>query len=224
MNILIVVATQFEIKNIVSGCYVKNIADNKILCCYNNVYFDVLITGIGIYNTVYNLTKTLNTKRYDFVINAGIAGAFSEQLNRGDVVEVVRDAFGDVVIFGNNIQNMQEYGLWDNDIIFNNIFLENGIRFTKDKKKVNGVTVNSLSFDSAFNNSIKNKFGADIETMEGAAFFYVCMKEEIMFSQFRAISNYTGEKDKSKWDFDLAIINLEEFLFDFLKKQIISRK
>ena len=44
--------------------------------------------------------------------------------------------------------------------------------------------------------------------MEGAAFHYVCLQENIPFVQLRAISNFVGERDKSKWLMKEAIENL----------------
>ena len=52
------------------------------------------------------------------------------------------------------------------------------------------------------------QFNADIETMEGAALHYVCLQEDIPFIQIRTISNFVGERDKTKWKLKDAIENL----------------
>ena len=44
--------------------------------------------------------------------------------------------------------------------------------------------------------------------MEGAALHYVCLSEKIPFLQLRSVSNYVGERDKSKWALREAIMNL----------------
>ena len=44
--------------------------------------------------------------------------------------------------------------------------------------------------------------------MEGAALHYVCLCEKIPFLQLRCVSNYVGERDKSKWEMTEAISNL----------------
>jgi futalosine hydrolase len=53
--------------------------------------------------------------------------------------------------------------------------------------------------------------GADIESMEGAALHYVALLENIPFLQIRSLSNFAGERDKSKWEMNKAIscLNLE---------------
>ena len=54
--------------------------------------------------------------------------------------------------------------------------------------------------------------------MEGAALHYVCLHQNIPFIQLRAISNYVGERDKTKWKIDLAISNLHNELIKLLKQ------
>ena len=51
--------------------------------------------------------------------------------------------------------------------------------------------------------------------MEGAAFFYVCLCENIPFLQIRAISNYVEQRNEKNWNIPLAIKNLCLTLIDF---------
>jgi futalosine hydrolase len=48
--------------------------------------------------------------------------------------------------------------------------------------------------------------------MEGAALHYVCLQENIPFVQIRSVSNYVGERDKTKWKIQEAIENLNREL------------
>jgi futalosine hydrolase len=48
--------------------------------------------------------------------------------------------------------------------------------------------------------------------MEGAAFFYVCSKENIPFLALRAVSNRVEPRDKAKWNIPLALKNLSDEL------------
>ncbi|MGH2563712.1 MAG: futalosine hydrolase, partial [Ginsengibacter sp.] len=70
MNVLVVSATELEIESFLPE---KNTAD-------------VLITGVGIPATIFHLTKKLSKKKYDLVIQAGIAGSFTDILKKGSVV------------------------------------------------------------------------------------------------------------------------------------------
>lgn len=68
----------------------------------------------------------------------------------------------------------------------------------------------------------KNTIGAVIESMEGAALHYVALMESVPFLQIRAVSNYIGERDKSKWLLQKAIGNLNQQLERLLKKFITA--
>ena len=63
-------------------------------------------TGIGMVNTAVSLTKELVSNKYDLVINMGVAGAFSEDLVNGCVVEVIEDNFSEIG-FENDLEFMQ---------------------------------------------------------------------------------------------------------------------
>ena len=53
---------------------------------------------------------------------------------------------------------------------------------------------------------------ADVETMEGAAFFETCLRHGVPFAEIRAVSNFTGERDHARWDIPLALRHMEAAL------------
>ena len=63
---------------------------------------------------------------------------------------------------------------------------------------------------------LSGKYNPVTESMEGAAFHYVCLKQKIPFLQLRSISNYAGERDKSKWDIEKSILHLNKELADII--------
>ena len=75
----------------------------------------------------------------------------------------------------------------------------------KEHKIVNGISVNLISDNESYFQQLQSKYNADIESMEGAALHYVCLQEQVPFIQIRGISNYTGERDKSKWKIKEAV-------------------
>jgi len=200
MAILIVAATEFEIEPFIQQK--KNV--------------DILITGVGIPATIYHLTRKLLTKKYDFVIQAGIAGTFTNTDNLGKVVLVNEDTFADIGIEEKgNFQTVFEKGFADkNDFPFTNGWLINNYSLIKKKllPVVKGITINKLTDKPPQNNFNKEKFSGDIESMEGAAFHYVCLQQKINFLQLRSISNIVGERDKSKWKLKASIENLNKEL------------
>lgn len=56
------------------------------------------------------------------------------------------------------------------------------------------------------------KYNPEIETMEGAAVFFVCLKEGIPFFELRSISNMVEPRDINNWNIPLALKNLNQTL------------
>jgi futalosine hydrolase len=210
MKILIVAATAFEIAPF-ERFYEENKARIKI-----NI--DFLVTGIGMVATTFSLTKHLQSNDYQLVINAGIAGSFDTNRNLGDVVHVVCEVFTDI---GAEDKDGTFIDFFQNGLIDNNIFpFENGALLNKKAfdnhflPLVKGITRNTTSGFLPNIEKIKNTFPADIETMEGAAFFYVCLQLEVNFIALRAISNYVAPRNREAWQMELAIKNLNDTLID----------
>jgi futalosine hydrolase len=86
----------------------------------------------------------------------------------------------------------------------------------KNIETASGITVDTASGEQSQIEKRIKMFDADIETMEGAAFFYVCLSEKIPFFEIRTISNYIEPRNKSKWNIPLAIENLTNEIFNFI--------
>ncbi len=204
MNVLIVSATHFEIKPFLE----------------KNKPVEALITGVGTAATVFYLTQKILEKKYDCIIQAGIAGTFSGRFNLGETVMVKEDTFADVGIEENGkFQTLFETGFTGkNDFPYTGGWLiNNHILFEKNILPVaKAITVNRVTDNDLQNKANKEKFSAGIESMEGAAFHYVCLQQKINFLQLRSISNRVGERDKSKWKTKEAIENLNKELIKII--------
>ncbi|RLD81154.1 MAG: futalosine hydrolase [Bacteroidetes bacterium] len=213
MQILIVSATIFEIDKLIEDIEFTQINENFYSKNFEKESIDILITGIGIAFTIYSLTKTLNKKKYDLVLNIGIAGSLSKKLKIGDVVQVISEEFADL-----GIRSKDSFStLFDTGFIKANKFpfVDGRLKAANLKKQlipkikqVNGITVNTVNGNKKGIEELKKKFNADIESMEGAAVFYVCLMEKLAFTEIRSISNYVEERNKENWDIPLALSNL----------------
>lgn len=196
MKILVVAATEFEIEEFTK----------------QNNSADVLITGIGIAATAYHLTVKLLQNSYDLVIQAGIAGSFNKKLQPGEVVIIEKDVFGDLGIEEKGtFKTLFEHDFDDeNNFPFTNGWLVNQHKYLRNSiaPSANGITVNKITDDQANIKKIADKFAPDAESMEGAAFHFVCLQQKINFLQIRSISNVVGERDKQKWKMKEAITHL----------------
>ncbi|MBI4946183.1 MAG: futalosine hydrolase [Bacteroidetes bacterium] len=208
MKILIVSATNFEIAPLLKN--VKKIRSGKNLHTFffEKHTIDVLFTGIGMTSTAFHLGKTLN-KKYDLAINAGVSGSFKREIPLGAVVNVVSDCFSDIgAEDGNKFLTLKEMGLKEVSSLKPQISSPKIRKTLSDLPQVNGITVNTVHGNSASIKKVVQKFHPDIESMEGAAFFFSCNREKIPCLQIRAISNYVKKRNKKNWKLNLAVKNL----------------
>jgi futalosine hydrolase len=182
-----------------------------------------LITGVGGMPTAWAMKEWLGTNHYpDLAINAGIAGTYSDSIMIGDVVMPVSDCFADMGIeSGDRFMTLAEAGIMDPEMFpFKGgfIYAENKFiaRLGITLRSVKGITVNTCSGSTETIERLKNKFNPDIETMEGATFFYICAREKIPFLSVRAISNKVEPRNRDSWDIPLALKNLTEKLKEIL--------
>lgn len=201
-QILIVAATKLEIAS--------------SLHLFKKRKIPVVFTGIGAAPSVYSMVKALVHYQPAMIIQAGIAGCFDRRYKLGEVLSVSQDRFADLGVE----ENKQWRSLFDLGLVQQNEkpFKEGCLKNPHGKiwkqlglAAVPGVTVNEISTNKARINLLKTE-GSVLESMEGAAFHYVALMEKIPFLQIRSISNYVGERDKSKWNFKDAIGNLNKEL------------
>ncbi len=203
MSTLIVAATELEI----AGFRARNPA------------VPVFIHGVGAAHAVFALTQKLAAGEYQRVIQAGLAGSFASELQLGEVVAVKQDRFADMgVLEQDKLTTIFDMRLAKPD----ELPYKNGWLINEDEwldklsyKKLTGVTVNLLNSDAGYAKMIHRTFDAAVESMEGAALHYVCLQMNIPFLQLRAISNYVGERDKTKWKIEEAVRRLGEELEKF---------
>jgi futalosine hydrolase len=182
-----------------------------------------LVTGIGSIATAWALEQWLRENgKPDIAINAGIAGSYNNELTIGDVVFPVSDCFADSGIEdGDKFLTLSEAGLLSADefpyknghIFANTIFSE---KMKGLLKPVRAITVNTATGTEASREKLFKKYNPDIETMEGATFFYICCRENIPFLALRAISNKVEPRNKKNWNITLALNNLSEKLIEVL--------
>ncbi len=212
MKIVITAATKFELEPSIS-----KIKSSK----KNDVSFAV--TGIGMLATAVNLCKIIYEQKPDIIIQVGIAGCFDTNIKLAETVVVAKDFLGDL--------GVEEGKKWK-DIFDLNLVQSNAKPFTRKAlvnkhianfntnqlQIVDAVTVNQITTQQQHINQLKKKYKPTIESMEGAALHYVCNSFNIPYLQIRSISNYIGERDKSKWMIKKSIENLNKEVQKIIKK------
>jgi len=174
--------------------------------------------------TTYSLTNTINKNRPDIILQAGIGGCFTEK-DLCETLLIKEDSFADMGVMENN----QFKSIFDLNLANKNDFpFSNGSLINPNDKLLNilplekaiSITMNEITTSKEKIAWHKQNYSPIVESMEGAAFHYVCLQEKIPFLQIRSISNYIGERDKSKWKLKESIAALNEKLILLIEETI----
>lgn len=220
MKVLIVAATPFEIlplEQYLGNHFVRH-AENTFQ--YGPLQVRLLITGVGLTATAFSLGYLLASERFDLAINAGICGALHKELSIGDVLHITSEYFADLGAENadGSFQDAVSMGLIDPDKSpFSQGLLQNSTAAESDfLPRAKGISVNKVHGSASSITALKSRINADVESMEGAAFFYACLSANISCLQIRAVSNYVEPRDKDQWNIPLAIDNLNTVLIDMI--------
>lgn len=206
MKSLVVSATEMEIAPFLSY---YNLQTGSNYLNGNQVF--ILVTGVGMVATAFTMGSLLATNSFEFALNAGIAGSFDERIGLGEVVQVTEDCFSELgAMDGPSFLSIDQLGFGKATVTpFRSEALE---LLLPPERRIKGITVNCVHGSDDEILLIKKRLSPDIETMEGAAFFYACNQAELPAAQLRSVSNYVERRDKSRWNIPLAIEKLNDRL------------
>jgi futalosine hydrolase len=224
MKILIVSATFAEIKPLANTLRIDVVpSNNRYITTYAGHEITLLITGVGMVATAFHMGG-LNKDDYDLAINAGIAGSFTKELQTGQLVNVTTDCFSEMgADYGEKfipLYNMDfakdfaEPFMTQGGILQNLTQTPNSI--INELQQVRGITVNTVNGKAERIEKIMEMFSPDVESMEGAAFLFGCLKKVIPCFQLRSISNYIEPRNLNNWNIPLAIGILNKRLIEII--------
>ena len=219
MKTLLVVATHLEIEPLLANA--EELGSVRSLGSYTikDKEFDVLCTGVGMVATAFHMGAVLATTTYDRVINVGIAGSFDKDMPLGTVVEIIEDQFSELGADDKGgFLSLLDLDLVEaDDFPFQSGVLRNDQSTWKlPYPKVKAITVNTAHGSSDVIAKTINHFAPDVESMEGAAFFYACKFANLPCIQIRSISNYVEARNKASWNIPLAITKLNAEILNLL--------
>ena len=222
MNILLIAATSAEIAPLTEYLPKNWTTSQEGTFVKADIRLSLLITGVGMVSTAYHLTKALSNHTYDLVLLLGIGGSFDRNIPLGDVVFVTTERYGDMGSEDHyNFLDVFELGLEQlHQPPFSGGILPNALQNLPvpiGLPEVAGISINTVAGTSFTADARENKYGPQVESMEGAAFHYVCLLESLPFAQVRAISNYVEARDKSKWQIPDAVQSLNQWAISFLE-------
>ena len=156
MKLLLVYATQLEVKGLRKQ-YNVELTPGKQTWSFrvDNVLVDVLVTGVGMVNTAYQLGKLFNSNSYDVGLNIGLAGSFDRSIELGTIVNVTSECISELgVEDGDNFLRLDQVSpqmareMWESP---SKLINETSIESWSVKKlmEVNGITVNTVHGNEA---------------------------------------------------------------------------
>jgi futalosine hydrolase len=169
--------------------------------------------------TAFALGKHLSANKYDLVLNLGIAGSFDRSIALGEVVEITNDTLAELGAEDDNeFLSIDTMGFGEGRFYPSKKLTDLYNLFnTFNLKQAAAITVNTVHGNEASIKKVTERLHPQVESMEGAAFFYACKQMDIPCLQIRAVSNYVEKRNRENWNIGLAIKNLNTFAVEFLK-------
>ena len=171
-------------------------------------HVELLVTGIGPVEAAAAVSRALAQGSYDYVINAGIAGAFDGTADVGDAV-VVSDDFlqldletGAAIALPDGLRVIDRAS---SDLVLVDRLVELGFR------SVRGITVPRVTATDETAAKLA-ALGAGVESMEGFAVLRAAEIAGVPAVEVRGISNVVRERSRSRWDFAAGVRGAERIL------------
>jgi len=170
-------------------------------------------TGCGPAAAAAGLALELGGAIPDRIVGIGIAGAYpSSPFHPPQVVRVESDGFIDLgAETSDGFASLWNLGIPDPGVPQR--FQSQDAPFFAHLPAARGATCSVCTGTSA-TAAVRESTGAQIETMEGAAWALVSQRRSIPFCQVRAISNAAGVRDRSTWKIHEALTALAMVLKD----------
>ncbi len=221
-QVLIVCATLAECQGLLKENLDFSTQKGYYLDAFADLDADLLITGVGSVATTFHLTRLLTTCPYQLLLNIGLAGSFNFNWPLGSVVQVIEDCFADLGAEDQNefidIFDLHLLGESEAPFVNRKLLSISNAKFIMDNKtEARGITVNKVHGYQLSIDKIIAKFNPDIESMEGAAFFYTANMFIVPSLQIRSISNYVEPRNRNNWQIKLAISNLHSEIRRLMK-------
>lgn len=160
---------------------------------------DIAATGVGPVEAAIATAAALARRPYAAVVNAGIGGAFRERAEIGDALIVGDESLADFGLEGGGALALPgDARLVDReraDAALLGRCEGLGLRTGA------GLTVSSVTTTDATALRLWERYGADVESMEGFSVLRAAAVARVPAIEVRGISNYVGDRARAEWDF-----------------------
>ncbi len=160
---------------------------------------EVYASGIGPVEAAAGTARRLAEGPYRAVISAGIAGAMRGRALVGDAV-----AIGDETLARFGREDGRALALPEGARLEETVAADPQLiaqTAASDLPLLRGLTVSEVTCSDATARALGERYGTDVESMEGFAVLRACQRAGIPALEVRGISNYIGARERAEWDF-----------------------
>jgi futalosine hydrolase len=161
----------------------------------------VVAVGVGPVEAAHGTARALAARRYQAVINAGVAGGFRDRCTVGDVVVVAREEYADLGLEDGSAFPLPEgAGLVRTAEAHGSLlqpFLDGLIPVIVGR----GVTSATVTSTNARATLLAQRYRPDVESMEGFAVLRAAEQVGVPAIGIRGVSNLVGDRAANEWDF-----------------------
>lgn len=181
------------------------------------------LTGVGLAEACFRLGVWFGAHRPDAAFMIGSAGAMpGTGLETGRTTAVQSETLAEMgLVIGPGTADASRFAClgMDQEIGFDKTLTGAIIAANNDQPPVpaRSLTVVGVSADENQAGARADRFGAELENMEGYALALAAARIGCPAAEIRAISNRAGDGDKANWDFALANRRAQETLYNYLR-------
>jgi futalosine hydrolase len=210
---LITFASEVEFSSLYPNINFESV-DRKIVSIGKNTFVSVL--GVGLVNYGANLSCILAENRFGSVIILGVCGAYPESgLSIGEMVRIDTETVGDLGVQECDGSFVPWRAINNSQSDFYSVStLDRAPKIIQKLKGVSGLSVNCCTGTESMASMRYRLFGADVESMEGAAGFAVCNALKISVYEVRVVSNIASTRDLTRWEVASALKILKKQFLD----------
>ncbi len=179
----------------------------------------VVAVGVGPVEAAHGTARALAARRYQAVINAGIAGGFRDRCTVGDVVVVTREEYAELGLEDGTAFPLPEGAslvrMVEAHFSLLQPFLDGLIPVIVGR----GVTSATVTSTNARATLLAQRYRADVESMEGFAVLRAAEQVGVPAIEIRGVSNLVGDRAANEWDFAAgarAAVETTDALLDVL--------
>jgi futalosine hydrolase len=156
--------------------------------------------GVGPVEAAAETARKLAERRYDAVINAGIAGAFRQRARIGDAILISDETLAELGLEGGGPLSLPGGATLIERCEADGTLL--GRAKTSGLAIGRGLTVAQITTTDATARRLRERYASDVESMEGFAVLRAAALARVPAIEIRGISNYVGDRAASQWNFD----------------------